>query len=483
MNFEQIIRAIRRASTRFDSMSFQPGPRAARAAHPGAQNVGRAPEPPRDDPPPAPEDEALKAKLRTLSDALRAAADQRPRGLYAETETQRLEARAPLPRRRFDPLAAAAAGLALLVVAAIAYDLVSGNGNGFRDVRVAGAPPAAPSGAAETPPAPTAAMQAPAAIEPPPVPKTAMQPPPTPPAVAAVPPPASSANVEKPPVPSATPEKPPAAPAVAVAPATIVQPPPLDRARLHAELARLFHGFPCADLDAEIADDGAVTLTGFVARSDELMRLAHATAALPQVARVDNRATIEPWPFCSVVHLLRTRTSGGPAAPVIEFSHPDLVYRAGDVFRVTATARAPADSYLYVDYFETDGRVVHLLPTRLRADNRVAPEQPVALGAEPDKARRNERVYRVAAPYGTGMVIALSSRRKLFAAARPEQEDARAYLAALADVLAAKPGDDAPITATQQFISLAPAVSAPPPPRTSRLGPTASPSDQYGSSR
>jgi type VI secretion system FHA domain protein len=266
---------------------------------------------------------------------------------------------------------------------------------------------------------------------------------------------------------------PPPAPAVqALAPApppALVQPPPLDRARLQADLARLFGGFACANLEAEIADGGSVTVTGFVARSDELARLQREAAALPQVPRLDNRATIEPWPSCAVTRLLRTYAADGPSAPLLEPNHPDLVYREGDIFRVTATARAASDSYLYIDYFDTGGRVVHLLPTRWRADNRLAPGQPVMLGAEPAKARRNERFYRVAAPFGTSLLVALSSPRPLFVTPRPEQEDAHAYLIALGEALAPQPGDgDSPIAASRQAITLAPAGPADRPLRKSR---------------
>jgi type VI secretion system FHA domain protein len=236
-----------------------------------------------------------------------------------------------------------------------------------------------------------------------------------------------------------------------------IPPPPIDRRQLRSDLAQLFRSFVCADLSAEIADDGAVTLVGTVARGDELPRLHREVTALPQVNRVDSRATVEPWPFCEVANLLRTQTAGGPSAPTLETSHADRVYHEGETLILSATVNAKAESYLTVDYFDTDGRVVHMLPTALRPNNRVAGNARITLGAAPDKAGRNERVYVISPPFGTGMVIALSSLRPLFPESRPETEDARSYLAALAGALVRDPigaGSAARITSSQQSITL-----------------------------
>ncbi len=270
--------------------------------------------------------------------------------------------------------------------------------------------------------------------------------------VASAPPTPPSPTPAPPPPPVAAPPSPP--PQAAAPP---IPPPPIDRGQLRSDLAQLFRGFVCADLSAELADDGAVTLVGTVARGDELPRLHREVSALPQVSRVDSRATVEPWPFCEVAKLLRTQTAGGPSAPTLEPSHPDRIYHEGEALIVSATVNAKAESYLYVDYFDTDGRVVHMLPTALRPNNRMAGTARVALGTEPDKAGHNERVYIISPPFGTGMVIALSSLRPLFTEPRAEQEDARSYLAALAGALVRDPvgaGSAARIMSSQQSISL-----------------------------
>ena len=268
--------------------------------------------------------------------------------------------------------------------------------------------------------------------------------PPTPPPPAPVP----RAAVAAPSPPAA-----PVVPAVAAAPA----PPALDRDRLERDLALVFKRFGCNELEAQIADDGAVTLSGFVSRRDDLARLTREVAAQPQVKRVDSRAGVEPLAFCELSGVLRSRTASGPTIPQIEVSHADRVYRGGDTLTLAVTTHAPGTSFLYVDFFDSTGEVVHMLPTALRPGNRMVSGERVGIGASPATAGHNQRIYVVAPPFGTGRVVAFSSPRPLFDGPRPERESAKVYLAALARVLSdAAPGASAPpdVSATQQSIVL-----------------------------
>ena len=243
-----------------------------------------------------------------------------------------------------------------------------------------------------------------------------------------------------------------AAPSVPIAPAPS-RPAP-DRTSLRSDLQRLLRGFACAALDAQIAEDGTVTLTGFAASPDDLARLQRDVAALPQVGRIDDRVALRPWPFCEVATLLRIRNDAGPPAPSIELSHRDGLYRGGDPLIVTVATRAPGTHHLYVDYFDAAGRVVHMMPTAAQPRTRIAGNTRLVLGTTPAKARPGQRVYLVAPPFGAGMLIALSSPVPLFDRPRPEQEDARGYLAALAGALAREPAGADRVHASQQPLRL-----------------------------
>ncbi len=369
---------------------------------------------------------AALANLLGMTGAPAMSAEHAIREVVTEIRSQAPPARATAAR-----LSRVALALALVLTALGGAAAYLEFGPSPRTAAVSPAPVASTDTAPATPEPAPATAAAPTAVElPPPAPTSAA---PTPPVVA------------------------PSTAAVASAPAAPPPAPAVDRVRVRGALSELFRSFPCANLTAEIGDDGTVMLTGLVSRDDELTRLTREVSALPHVPRVDNRATVEPWPFCEVERLLSTQTAGGPTAPQIEASHADRTYHEGDALIVTAINHTRDDSYLYVDFFDTDGKVVHMLPTALRANNRVAANQRVALGTTSGKAARDERVYVIAPPFGTGLVIALSSARPLFAEPRPEQEDVGAYLAALAGALVRDPagaGSAARVTSSHQAITL-----------------------------
>ena len=115
--------------------------------------------------------------------------------------------------------------------------------------------------------------------------------------------------------------------------------------------------------------------------------------------------------------------------------------------------RAPARPVvLQVDYFTIDGSVVHLLPNPSDQGTALAAGALRRLGGRAEGERR----WTVGPPYGTEMLLTIATPEPLFPTARPEQEPAADYLAALARVLASLP-DDAPAPlATVRFITTGP---------------------------
>ncbi len=115
--------------------------------------------------------------------------------------------------------------------------------------------------------------------------------------------------------------------------------------------------------------------------------------------------------------------------------------------------RAPARPVdLRVDYFTIDGSVVHLLPNPSDQGTALAAGALRHLGDRAEGGRR----WTVGPPYGTEMLLTIATPEPLFPNARPEQEPAADYLAALARALASLP-DDAPAPlATVRFITTGP---------------------------
>ena len=99
---------------------------------------------------------------------------------------------------------------------------------------------------------------------------------------------------------------------------------------------------------------------------------------------------------------------------------------------VTTTAVSAFDGYLYVDYIDSDGSVVHLLPSPRRIDNFLLPGQEVVLGALDATDASGDFVYEIQPPLGPGMVIAIASRHRLWEVPhRPHVETTGDYAPAL----------------------------------------------------
>ncbi|HYM03857.1 MAG TPA: serine/threonine-protein kinase [Stellaceae bacterium] len=273
-------------------------------------------------------------------------------------------------------------------------------------------------------PAPSGAPNPPATVGVPasPAEMTASSPPAAPPAPAA---PAASENAALPATPTAPPAAPPAPSVAALPPATPAPSPRVDRSEIAARLASALQGFRCADLKTNVAEDLSVRVDGFVSSAADERLVRQNIGTVPGLRHVDTNIAVYGWPHCELVKLLGdSGTLAGGAPPRLEFNNPKLDYRSGDKLIVRATESPGFDGYLYVDYFDNDGNVVHLLPNPRQTGNATKARQVVTLGADGN--------YEISEPFGPNLVVAISSPVRLFEAARPEAEKAQAYLPALA---------------------------------------------------
>lgn len=88
---------------------------------------------------------------------------------------------------------------------------------------------------------------------------------------------------------------------------------------------------------------------------------------------------------------------------------------------MTLAARADTDfdGYLYVDYFDREGYVIHLRPGLHSKGDALKADAWVDLGGQE---------YVVCPPFGTDLVVAISTPLPLFARSRPVMERASDYL-------------------------------------------------------
>ena len=84
---------------------------------------------------------------------------------------------------------------------------------------------------------------------------------------------------------------------------------------------------------------------------------------------------------------------------------------------------ADFDSYIYIDYYDADGNVIHLLPNEYRGENRFAADTPFMIGEE-----RSGFTIKAAPPFGQDIAVVLASTAPLYDGVRPLVERAVDYL-------------------------------------------------------
>src|SRR5690348_2601824 len=264
-------------------------------------------------------------------------------------------------------------------------------------------------------------------------------PPPDPGAVAATPSATTASSTA-----STAPSSPPAQPQQAA-----IIPPPrvVNDGELAAQVSRAVDGFQCAEVKPSLIGGQDVRLTGFVSSSDELSRLRAAAGSVANVGRIDDSGVgVYPLSHCQLIKLVNETAapSSGLPAPRLQFNNPDLVYKGGDTLIVNVSGTSAYSGYLYVDYFDNEGNVVHMLPMQLHPDNRMKPGQVMTLGTQAQGGKPGERVYQIEAPFGPNLIVAIASPKPLFKRARAnEQESAETYLPVLAEELKAAAADPA----------------------------------------
>ncbi len=209
--------------------------------------------------------------------------------------------------------------------------------------------------------------------------------------------------------------------------------PPVTPAEARKRVEAAAAGFTCAGVRAVEAGKG-LRIGGYVGSDADAGALKAAITGLPGGVDIDARVTVRPWPLCEALGAagLPARAEGqGSDALGLGFNRSSMVYRQGEKLEVTVTAGM--SGYLTVDYIDMEGNAIHMVPMRLRRDDRVDAGRPVTLGIAKSSA---DRVYTIAPPYGPAMILALVTREPLFPAEREEVEPAGPYLANLRAAIA-----------------------------------------------
>jgi len=202
-----------------------------------------------------------------------------------------------------------------------------------------------------------------------------------------------------------------------------------DVAKLRNDAARAVQGLSCAGIRVDVSDAGQIAASGYVASEADRNKAAARLAALPNAGQIDNAVVVMTPPLCQVLDVLRAETAFALGAPGLDPGGVAGVYREGDHIKVAVTAPAGFDGYLYVDYIDaTDHYVLHLLPNNdFRRNNRVSAGEQIVIGSLPAEYD----LYVIQPPFGTNLIVAVTSRQPLFDRMRKTQESVDEYLPAL----------------------------------------------------
>jgi predicted Ser/Thr protein kinase len=219
------------------------------------------------------------------------------------------------------------------------------------------------------------------------------------------------------------------APPVA-APAPVAVAPSRDSLRA-AVLAKITNA-ECALVSGDINGNGAVRLDGLVSSQKETALRSSLTQAVSP-APVDWNLASFQGPYCGVLGVLNPYAEhwGGGG---LTLGLKDNPARLKNNDFVIPRVRMPGfAAYLTLDYFSSDGELLHIYPRKGDTQNGYAAEATAIFG----DPKGGGFTFPVAKPFGTDIIVAIASERPLFSKPRPNSDTVAAYLVALHQALAA----------------------------------------------
>jgi hypothetical protein len=201
-----------------------------------------------------------------------------------------------------------------------------------------------------------------------------------------------------------------------------VQPPP-SAAKLRAEVALATAGYQCASLDYAVGLDRSVQISGYAASRDDVAQIRQAVGSINGIAKLDFAVHLRIWPYCQMTAMLQNLIGRPPrVAASLALSPTSDAAHLGE--QLVVDVRTPSfDGYVYVDYFDSQGEVLHLFPN---GQDRLSfrPAQNHLILGKPPFAR----CWVLGGITGEQLVTLVVTVDPLFPDPRPEIEDARTYL-------------------------------------------------------
>ena len=209
--------------------------------------------------------------------------------------------------------------------------------------------------------------------------------------------------------------------------------PPLDQAKLET----LLSSFTCARLKADFNPDRILILSGHL-QPEDLPKLKQKLAEIPGLPEVIYEITTLTWPYCELVEILfplkQLNQEQRLGLEITPYQHPSHYVEEENL--VLAYTIPSYNSYIYIDYYQLDGGVIHLFPNGMGLNKPVTAKTRHILG----DIAKGQKQWQINPPFGTEMIVIIASSTPLFDRSRPELEQAKDYLSALRKAITVKTG-------------------------------------------
>jgi len=193
------------------------------------------------------------------------------------------------------------------------------------------------------------------------------------------------------------------------------------RSALEEQINQSLSVFECASLNASVDSSQAVTITGFVSVDEDMMSVMDVLDSNPKLSNVSYEITTMKWPLCEIASILsedkHTNIDRQSGLSIISESKS---YAAND--NLVVEIKAPArDSYIYVDFYRADGKVVHMSPEDYDNPFITPAGSPIFIS---DKSQN-------LITEGENLVVAIAADKPLVIPSRAQRESAQNYLTIL----------------------------------------------------
>jgi hypothetical protein len=217
--------------------------------------------------------------------------------------------------------------------------------------------------------------------------------------------------------------------------------PRLGAPQLAAQIASVLRETECASASATSTGATVLRLAGFVP-SESIRREVNALVERRAAnVRVEGALAVRPWPVCEVLQTFESPLTQPQGLQVsvktVDGAEAGATLREGDRFRVEVTA-PDFPAYIYVTYIQANGDAVHLAKPTGRVPTPTRPRETLVFGGD------SARTFRVTAPFGEEVVIAVAAASPLLPWNTPQTQFERDYLTEIRASLVYRPPNAAP---------------------------------------